>query len=168
MGAIPRGLRKKWCTACQELHPIAAFRRQRSNADGLDSVCRKTQAAERRAQYAASSERDRLKNNLRSFYGLSLEDYDRLRQQQNYRCAICGLHEDQSPVHGRYTKTALAHRLQVDHCHKTNFIRGLLCGACNKMLAYAKDDPGVLRRGIEYLRTVALKQLDELQRSRSA
>ncbi|MFI5865868.1 endonuclease VII domain-containing protein [Streptomyces sp. NPDC051546] len=74
-------------------------------------------------------------------YGLSPEDYQKLFEHQDGRCAIC-----------RETRqTSLA----VDHCHKTEAIRGLLCARCNGQLLArgARDRPDVLRRAAEYLET---------------
>lgn len=39
-----------------------------------------------------------------------------------------------------------------DHNHKTGFIRGLLCAACNSALGFAHDDPARLAALIEYLK----------------
>jgi hypothetical protein len=73
---------------------------------------------------------------LKSKYGLTLEQYESACQNQNNRCFIC-----KAP-------TAV---LNVDHCHRTTVVRGLLCSNCNHMLGNATDDPEILRKGIEYL-----------------
>lgn len=39
----------------------------------------------------------------------------------------------------------------VDHDHATIKMRGLLCGNCNKMLGYAKDNIETLKSAIVYL-----------------
>mgnify|MGYP002345384244 CR=1 FL=1 len=39
----------------------------------------------------------------------------------------------------------------VDHCHKTNKVRGLLCYLCNSMLGKAKDNIDILNNAIKYL-----------------
>jgi hypothetical protein len=39
----------------------------------------------------------------------------------------------------------------VDHCHKTDKVRGLLCGPCNIMLGLAKDNEMLLANAILYL-----------------
>lgn len=39
----------------------------------------------------------------------------------------------------------------VDHCHKTNKIRGVLCHNCNLALGLFKDDIKYLQRAINYL-----------------
>lgn len=47
-------------------------------------------------------------------------DYDRAYQVQQGKCKICGVHQ-----------TQLDRLLSVDHDHKTNHFRGLLCFKCN-------------------------------------
>lgn len=79
--------------------------------------------------------------NLRKCYGISLADYNAMLESQGGCCAICG----QSHGVGR------SGVLQVDHCHATGRVRGLLCGNCNMSLGGMKDDPALLRKGAEYL-----------------
>lgn len=73
-------------------------------------------------------------------YKITLEDYNQMREKQNYSCAICHISEQE------YGKA-----LHVDHCHETNKIRGLLCLACNTALGSLKDNIGNLTRAIKYL-----------------
>lgn len=83
------------------------------------------------------------KKHLKRQYGLSLEDFERLNRAQKGRCAICGEKVTDRP-------------LDVDHCHKTNRVRGLLCHRCNLGLYTFKDDPYILRIAVAYLeRTLA-------------
>ncbi|MFI5802957.1 endonuclease VII domain-containing protein [Streptomyces sp. NPDC051561] len=72
-------------------------------------------------------------------YGLSAEDYKQLLDHQEGRCAIC-------------RETRRTH-LAVDHCHRTEAVRGLLCARCNSQLLArgARDRPEVLRRAADYL-----------------
>jgi hypothetical protein len=42
---------EKWCTACKAWHPIAAFRSDKSRADGLASSCRDGRLAQYRRTY---------------------------------------------------------------------------------------------------------------------
>ena len=77
--------------------------------------------------------------NLKNKYGLSLKEYNSLKRKQGDVCAIC-------------KKPCQKHkRLSVDHCHKTERIRGLLCEACNHGLGKFKDDPKLLMRASLYL-----------------
>ena len=72
-------------------------------------------------------------------YGLCEQDYQELLVAQNGVCAIC-LSQDKHS------------RLAVDHCHKTNKVRGLLCRGCNFALGKFADDPEVVARALVYLR----------------
>ena len=42
--------------------------------------------------------------------------------------------------------------LNVDHCHETGKIRGLLCHNCNRALGLFKDNVEFLERAILYLK----------------
>lgn len=39
----------------------------------------------------------------------------------------------------------------LDHCHKSNEVRGALCYACNTALGKFKEDKKILERAIKYL-----------------
>ena len=60
-------------------------------------------------------------HNLMAFHGLSVEQYDKMFEEQNGLCKICGLPE-------------INRRLAVDHNHNTGKIRGLLCTKCNNAI----------------------------------
>ena len=77
---------------------------------------------------------------LRQKYGLSLQEYEQLVEQQDGRCAICGC--DQPAGRGRW---------HVDHDHTTGKVRGLLCHNCNVGLGNFKDDPRRLEAAVKYL-----------------
>ena len=75
---------------------------------------------------------------LHRFFGITEQKYNELSVLQNHVCAACLLPDD---------KQALC----VDHDHKTNKIRGLLCRSCNLALGNAKDSISTLRGLIIYL-----------------
>lgn len=79
-------------------------------------------------------------------YGLSEEDYQRIFEAQGGVCAIC--------------KGKRTYNLQVDHCHKTEAVRGLLCKACNKgILRSARDNPTTLRSAADYLESYPVDKI---------
>jgi len=77
------------------------------------------------------------KKHLRRTFGITPEQYDVLLVQQGRGCAICGKKDDR--------------KLSIDHCHKCNKIRGLLCNRCNRALGQLRDDPQLLRNAASYL-----------------
>ncbi|AQW88528.1 endonuclease VII [Serratia phage BF] len=79
---------------------------------------------------------------IKRLYGLEKEDYIKLLESQDYKCYICGTHQDDSSREVLY----------VDHDHSTNKIRGLLCHHCNTGIGNFKDDPELLQRAIDYLK----------------
>lgn len=79
-------------------------------------------------------------NHIFKTYGLTKEQYDALYAHHNGKCFIC------------QRATGATKRLAVDHDHGTGFVRGLLCGPCNKVIGHFRDDPEALQRGAYYLR----------------
>ena len=62
--------------------------------------------------------------------------YATMFKEQNGRCLICGLESQ---------------KLCLDHDHKTNKIRGLLCRNCNAALGILQDDPALCCAAANYL-----------------
>lgn len=81
------------------------------------------------------------KSKLKSTYGITPDDYDRMFKIQNGRCAICGSTRGNK-------RTGY---LFVDHNHQTGEIRALLCGLCNTGLGNFRDNPDLLRAALRYL-----------------
>lgn len=97
--------------------------------------------------------RDSHKNEIKNYkletnYGISLEIYNFLHKKQNGRCGICGNEES-----AKHSSTKNTQKLAVDHCHRTNKIRGLLCQDCNRGLGKFHDDVLKLENAIKYLKS---------------
>lgn len=71
-------------------------------------------------------------------YGLTPDELVALLAQHEV-CAICGT--------AKWGKKGP----QVDHCHDSGRVRGVLCVNCNTLLGHAKDDPERLRAALRYL-----------------
>jgi hypothetical protein len=83
--------------------------------------------------------KNRAKNStLLYHYGITLDKYYMMKEQQNNVCAIC----KQPP-----TKKGLS----VDHNHSTNVVRQLLCTHCNLLLGAARENQDILEGAILYL-----------------
>jgi hypothetical protein len=70
----------------------------------------------------------RKKSNLKINYNITIEEYNEKLKQQNYCCDICNKH-----------KNKFKRNLHVDHDHKTNKVRGLLCASCNTKLSVVEN-----------------------------
>jgi hypothetical protein len=63
---------------------------------------------------------------IKSKYGITLADRERMREEQQGKCLIC----KKAPI-GKWW-----HGLVIDHCHATGKVRGLLCNFCNSRLGW--------------------------------
>ena len=80
-------------------------------------------------------------SDLKKHYGITVEDYNRMLEEQNHCCGCCGKHESE-----------FKRRLHVDHDHTTNQVRGLLCTKCNPGIGYFDDSIEILEMAIAYLK----------------
>ena len=69
--------------------------------------------------------------------GITERQFRKMLRAQKNRCAGCRVKIDES--------------CHIDHCHRTDVVRGLLCPTCNRALGLLGDDPKVLRRLAAYL-----------------
>jgi len=83
---------------------------------------------------------------LKKNYGVTVEQYERMSEQQNGVCAICSKPETRV-AHGGFGVRPLS----VDHCHDSLKVRGLLCSHCNTALGLMNDDAELLRKAAAYL-----------------
>jgi hypothetical protein len=77
---------------------------------------------------------------IKTHYGLTPDEHDRLFVKQDGRCAIC----DKDACE-------LKKLFHVDHDHKTGKVRGLLCESCNHLIGNALDNVNILLSAIDYL-----------------
>lgn len=76
---------------------------------------------------------------LKSKYGITLDEYNKMLKNQKDSCAICKKHKSQ-----------FKRNLAVDHDHKTDEVRGLLCFYCNRRFVGRHTKVTVLKL-VEYL-----------------
>ena len=72
-------------------------------------------------------------------YGVTLAWREAKMKEQGFCCAICGGPPGEKG-------------LMVDHCHKTQKIRELLCGQCNFALHKLENDIEWAEKAIAYLK----------------
>lgn len=123
---------KKECSKCSEIKELVEFSKDSSTRTGYCSPCKKC------VREKQLSEKETTKNRtLKLRYGVSLEEVENMLDIQEGECAICN--------------TNITDTYQVDHCHNTGSVRGLLCKPCNMGIGFLKDDIGILENAIKYL-----------------
>lgn len=137
-------MQTKICTNCKIEKPLESFGKRKNVKDGRKSQCTKCDIEYNKKYYHLMSE-DKKKNKNRKITltrkGLTEDSYNSLYKEQNGCCAICGKEE----------KSVLRNRLNIDHCHTTGKVRGLLCHHCNAALGHLEDSIDNLTSAISYL-----------------
>lgn len=77
--------------------------------------------------------------------GITQEDYERMHDEQEGLCFLCGQPEQSLNHQGEVRELA------IDHNHKTGHNRKLLCGRCNRLAGQVEADPELFRRMLEYI-----------------
>lgn len=95
--------------------------------------------------YKGRKYRRKFKSHIAQF-GLTIESYELMVESQKNLCAIC-----LQPETRKDPKNDRICRLCIDHCHKTDKVRELLCHGCNTGIGKFKDDIELLNRAIAYL-----------------
>lgn len=114
---------KKCCRCLRDLS-VAMFNNNKACKDELNCHCIDCERKKRRL----------------GLYGISQYDYDKLLSDQDRKCACCGMNQND-----------WFRPFDVDHCHKTGAVRGLLCGKCNTNLGRLGDDLESVKKSVEQL-----------------
>jgi len=129
----------KKCSICKIPKPLGDFGKCSKRKSGLRSYC-KVCGNLRKLKYHSDNPKRYKNNRLYQNYGISLYDYNLMFLKQEGKCLICNTHQND-----------LKQKLNVDHDHKTNRIRGLLCNNCNRGLGFFKDDLNLLLKAFQHI-----------------
>jgi len=150
------------CSQCKVAKPESDFTVCRRNKSGRENRCRNClyamlrerfdkypehvreikRASDRRRRKLPGFKRKAKNQNLRSKYGLTIEQYELMLAERDGKCDICGRKPD--------------YDLHVDHDHESErlgciVVRGLLCAACNSLLGKVREDDGLIQAVRNYL-----------------
>lgn len=146
-------MQRKKCRNCQKTKPITDFYKRwyitkRGCVYCYKGNCRQCLIIDAQKRYVYNKERIRA-SHLKQNFGISLKEYNRVLQNQNGVCDICGLAEiNKNKKH-----------LSIDHDHETSRVRGLLCSKCNLGLGAFGDDIDVMASAISYLINHKIKKV---------
>jgi hypothetical protein len=143
----------KFCAKCKKELALEAFgdtsaTKNHQTVKGKRSYCHKcdtdisieSKASKRIQTGEIKFDHTRRMYAMFSDYGLTELEYQRIMNRQKGCCAICSTDFSELPK-----------RAHVDHCHKKNIVRGLLCQQCNMMLGTARDNINILLSSATYL-----------------
>jgi hypothetical protein len=133
-------VKTKICFKCKEEKEANCFHADKRNTStGLYAWCKVCKS--KAGSLWGKKNSTRVRNaQLKRNYGISLEDYQKMKEAQNNCCATCKRNESK-----------LKRSLMVDHCHDSGKIRGLLCDECNLALGKIEDNIQTLEKMILYL-----------------
>ncbi len=77
---------------------------------------------------------------IKRTYGITMEELEALLVSQNHQCGIC-----KCPVDCIVSN--------IDHCHKTGKVRGVLCLKCNSGIGLLQDSIEVVAAALHYLKS---------------
>lgn len=128
---------RKWeCKTCASEDQKRRLREDRARKKTLAENMRKWRASEsgqaflertKDAPWRKAREAKALRSRLLP-YKITVDRFYELLELQNWCCACC------------YAPFPSTTEANVDHCHQQGYVRGLLCGGCNKAIGLVKDD----------------------------
>ena len=110
-------------------------------------------AKQREYQGSPQKKRADRRSYLKRKYGISIEQFEMMLEEQCGVCAICGKPRPEERT------------LHIDHDHKTGEIRGLLCFRCNNALGDFEEEYELFQKAADYLDRD--EELAELARARA-
>lgn len=149
------------CSTCKEEKDLELFVKNKSKCLGYSYECKicnnirvkewiknNPERKKEHSKKATKAYRDKHKDTpewkekrrneqLKHKFSLLPEDVKNLLLIQQNKCAIC---------YEEFTKTP-----HIDHCHKTEKIRGLLCSNCNTAIDLFKENSEVMQRAVYYI-----------------
>lgn len=139
---------KKTCTRCGELKPVSDFytagRRAAGGSKYLKPECKIcTRAGGKRYRESLTPDERRFQS-IKYNYGIGRDEYIDMLLAQDFKCPIC-------------TKPLDFETLQLDHCHETGQVRGILDIKCNTALGKFEDNIATLTRAQAYLEVARAK-----------
>jgi hypothetical protein len=129
---------EKECSHCKKMLPVACFTKRGPDLILYRSRCKECEGYLRRVSHRGN-------RSLLKLYGITADDYQTMLAAQGGLCAICG-----KPDSGKRRNSKVP--LNVDHCHTTGKVRGLLCTRCNLGIGNFDDDIGRFETAIAYIR----------------
>jgi hypothetical protein len=131
----------KKCNVCDIEKSLDKFVKRANRPNGFQAYCKECHNKKMRLK----DNKEYMRNfDLKKSYGITINDYNKMFNEQYGCCAICKIHILEL---GQKIKKHLC----VDHNHETGQVRGLLCDKCNRGIGLLQDNKDVLLNAYNYL-----------------
>lgn len=131
----------KKCSNCEKVKDLKDFTFKDKEKDLYRTNCRECD------RLLNTKHEKKYRNTTRKLkkYNLSQDELDILMEKQ--QCEICNDYVEGKNKH-------------IDHCHESQYVRGILCYHCNLGLGHFQDDELRLFSAIAYLRKARTLQIE--------
>ena len=99
---------------------------------------------ERKKRLGPSLKKENRRRNVRAKFGITLEEYEGMLQDQGFQCAICSHDISLNPEGGE-------RQAVLDHNHSSGDLRAFLCNLCNVLVGMCGENTNTLTEAILYL-----------------
>jgi len=174
-------MKNKKCTKCKKTTPLSDFNKDKNKKSGITSWCKKCLKENRNTpRYKELEEKYRKSPDFKKKKSAYMKKYDQKEETKSRKAKYRKIYEQRPAVKKRkseyrlkclYNITPKKYRemillqenkcgicnikltkvINIDHCHKTGIVRGILCRNCNLGLGFFNDNVDSLRRAINYL-----------------
>lgn len=127
---------QKVCDACRQVCSVCSIKLTQENSDKRSWESKKKfqckSCVAKSVREVPNRQEWQKAYDLKRKYDIDLVTFSKLAR---HGCALCGSNQ----------------KLVVDHCHKTNKVRGVLCSNCNLGIGLLKDNKDTMMNAINYV-----------------
>lgn len=148
----------KVCSKCKKEKPFSDFYKDKNRKDGFRSSCKlcdkprhqqyykkhKDKWPVRNKKYYKLHRKERNQYYAAYAHGMTIAERESFIINKGNRCEVCNISRES---HFEIFNKDLC----IDHCHKTNINKGVLCCMCNSAAGHLRDNPDLTYKLFEYL-----------------
>lgn len=139
----------KVCTYCKIEKDVSEYAKDSRTKLGVTSRCLRCHykiAKEKYhndEEYRKKTNQSNRNNTLLKRYGIDVSQFEAMIEEQGNSCLVCKI---------QFDKSSSSQKPNIDHCHRTGKVRGILCTLCNAGLGSFRDSQMFLYSAITYLK----------------